>query len=328
MTMSAAQKTFNHIVAFDVGKESLAVHVLPGDERFTIANKPKAIRKLLIAQMRANANLSLGPLLVVCEATGGYERHLLEICVELGLDLHKAHGSRVRHFAKYLGLIAKTDPIDARVLALYGLKTQGLRLYTPLMPEAEALIDLRVRRDQVQKMLLAETNRLEHVRHASVTRSLKRHIAMLRKELTALEAQIAAHIEASETLALKARLMRTLKSIGPATAAALLAYMPELGTFSKAQAACMGGLAPFDEQSGKSKLPSHIEAGRAAVRKALYMPALNAMRHNPVMRAFAERLKRSGKPKKAIIAAVMRKLLVTLNAMLRSGEPWSHAKTA
>ncbi len=328
MTMSAAQKTFNHIVAFDVGKESLAVHILPGDERHTIANKPKAIRKLLIAQMHRNANLSIGPLLVVCEATGGYERDLLEICVELGIAAHKAHGSRVRHFANYLGLIAKNDPLDARVLALYGSKTDDLHLYAPRTPEQEALIDLRGRRDQVQAMLRAETNRLEHVRHAAVTRSLKQHIAVLCKALAALEARIAAHIQASKELARKADLMRTLKSIGPGTATVLLAYMPELGTLSRAGAASMAGVAPFDDDSGKKHLPRHIEAGRATVRKALYMAALTAIRYNPIMKSFAERLKRDGKPAKVVITAVMRKLIVTLNAILRSGEPWRHAQTA
>jgi len=328
MTMNPAQKTFNHAVAFDVGKENLAVHILPGDERQSIANKPKAIRKLLMAQMRRNAGLNLGPLLVVCEATGGYERHVLEICVELGLAVHKAHGSRVRHFAKYMGLIAKTDPIDARVLALYGLKTEGLRLYAPLTPEVTALIDLKRRRDQIQDMLLAETNRLEHVRHASVSRSLKVHIASLRKDLAALDAAIAAHLKASETLTRKAGLMRTLKGIGPATAATLLAYMPELGAFSKGQAACIAGLAPINNDSGKTMAPRHIEAGRACVRKVLYMAALTAIRHNPIMRSFADKLKRNGKPAKVAITAVMRKLIVTLNAMLRAGEPWAHAKTA
>ena len=328
MTMSPAQKTFNHIVAFDVSKDSLTVHVLPGDERLTIANKPKAIRKLLMAQMRRNAGLNLGRLLVICEATGGYERHVLEISVDLGLDAHKAHGSRVRHFAKYLGLIAKTDPIDARVLAIFGLKTADLRLYAPLTAEEAALADLRARRDQLQKMLLAETNRLEHARHASVTKSLNGHIAILRKELAALEASIAAHIQASEVLSGKARLMRSLTSIGLTTVTAMLAYMPEIGTLRNAQAAYLAGLAPIDDRSGKSKLPSHIDAGRAAIRKALYMPALNAMRHNPVMKAFAERLKRNGKPKKAVIAAVMRKLIVTLNAILRQGKPWRYAEMA
>lgn len=328
MTMNPAPTVFNHIVAFDVAKHTLAIHILPGDERQTIPNKPKAIRKLLIAQKRHNANSSLGPLLVVCEATGGYERHLLEICVELGIAAHKAHGSRVRHFAKYRGLLAKTDPIDARVLALFGLKTEDLRLYAPPAPELQVLAELRARRDQIQAMLLAETNRLEHVRHASVARSLKEHIAILGKALAALEAHIAAHLKASETLASKAALMRTLKGIGMGTATVLLAYMPELGTFSRASAACLAGVAPFDDDSGKSSLPRHIAAGRAAVRKVLYMAALTAIRHNRIMKSYAEKLRRNGKCAKVVITAVMRKLIVTLNAMLRTGEPWKHAQTA
>jgi transposase len=328
MIMNPAPSVFNHIVAFDVAKHSLCVHILPGDERQTIPNKPKAIRKLLLAQKRHNANLHLGPLLVVCEATGGYERHLLEICVELGIAAHKAHGSRVRYFAKYRGLLAKTDPIDAHVLALFGLKTEDLRLYTPPAPELQALAALRARRDQIQAMLVAETNRLEHVRHASVARSLKEHIATLRKALAALEAQIAAHLKASETLTRKAALMRSLKGIGQGTVTVLLAYMPELGTFSRAGAACLAGVAPFDDDSGKSSLPRHIAAGRAAVRKVLYMAALTAIRHNRIMKSYAEKLRHKGKPAKVVITAIMRKLIVTLNAILRTGEPWKHAQTA
>ena len=192
--------------------------------------------------------------------TGGYERHVLAICLELGVAVHKAHGSRVRYFARYLGLLAKTDPIDARVLALYGLKTTDLRLYVPPAPGL-ALRDLRTRRDQLQQMLFAELNRLEHARHLSVSRSLKAHIASLRKALAALEAEIAACLKASETLARKARLMKTLKGVGPATVAAILAYMPEIGAFTKAGAACMAGLAPINDDSGETKGPRHIEAG-------------------------------------------------------------------
>ena len=214
------------------------------------------------------------------------------------------------------------------MLALFGLKTDSLRLYASRAPELEALIDLRARRDQIQAMLLAETNRLEHVRHESVTKSLKEHIEVLRQGLTVLETTIAAHIQASKELARKADLMRTLKSIGPGTATVLLAYMPELGAFSRAGAASMAGVAPFDDESGKTSLPRHVEAGRAAVRKALYMAALTAIRYNPIMTSFAEKLRRKGKPAKVVITAVMRKLIVTLNAMLRTGEPWSHAKTA
>ena len=248
--------------------------------------------------------------------------------MELGIAAHKAHGSRVRCFARYLGLVAKTDPIDARVLALYGLQTPDLRLYVPLTPEVLALRDLKTRRDQVQEMLFAETNRLERARHASVSRGLKAHIASLRKALAALEAEIAAHVEASETLSRKARLMRTLKGVGPVTVSAVLAFLPELGALTRSEAACLVGLAPINNDSGKFNGPRHIEAGRAAVRKTLYMTALVAIRRNPVMRLFADKLRRNGKPSKVVIAAVMRKLIVTLNAIVRSGEPWSHAQTA
>ena len=328
MTMNPASSAFNHVVSFEVAKDSLVIHVLPAEKQSIAANKPAAIRKALLAEMRRNAEDGLGALLVVCEATGGYERHVLAICLELGIAVHKAHGSRVRYFARYLGLLARTDPIDARVLALYGLKTADLRLYVPPAPEALALRDLRTRRDQLQQMLFAENSRLEHARHVSVSRSLKAHIASLRKALAALEAEIAACLKASETLSRKARLMQTLKGIGPATVAAILAYMPEIGAFTKAGAACMAGLAPMNDDSGKLKGPRHIEAGRAAVRKALYMAAVVAIRHNPVMRLFADKLKRNGKPAKVVITAVMRKLIVTLNAIVRSDEPWSHAKIA
>lgn len=328
MTMSPTHGAFNHLVAFDVSKESLAVHVLPGDGQHQIANKPKAIRKLLLREMHRNAKAGLGPLLVVCEATGGYERHVLEICGELDLPVHRAHGARVRHFARYMGLLAKTDPIDARVLALYGLNAPGLRLYQPDSPEIGILRELRTRRQQVQQMLTAERNRLEHVRHAGVTRGLKAHIASLRKTLAAIEAEIAAHIEASDTLATKVRLMRSLKGIGPVTATTLLACMPELGTFSKGEAACLAGLAPIANDSGTSRAPRHVEAGRAAVRPTLYMAAIAAMQHNPLMRSFAASLQQRGKPFKVVITAVMRKLIVTLNAILRSGQPWRHAQHA
>jgi transposase len=328
MIMNPALPAFNHVVAFEVAKDSLVIHVLPADEQIVAANKPKAIRRALVAELRRNAKEGLGPMLVVCEATGGYERHVLEICLELGIKVHKAHGSRVRYFARYLGLLAKTDPIDARVLALYGLKTPDLRLYIPPAPEALALRELRTRRDQLQTMLFAEQNRLEHARHISVSRSLKAHIESLRKALATLEAEIAAHIQAHELLARKARLMQTLTGVGPATAVAILAYMPEIGAFTKGGAALMAGLAPINDDSGKLKGPRHIEAGRAAVRKALYMAAIVAIKHNPIMRLFAGKLRRDGKPGKVVIAAVMRKMIVTLNAIVGSDEPWRHAKTA
>lgn len=177
-------------------------------------------------------------------------------------------------------------------------------------------------------MLIAEANRLEHACHVSVMRSLKVHIASLRKALAALEAEIAAHIKANDALARKARLMRSLKGVGPATAATLLARMPELGTFRKGEVACLAGLAPINNESGKSRAPRHIAAGRSTIRAALYMAALVAVRHNAVMARFAASLRQNGKPFKVVITAVMRKLIVTLNAILRSGQPWANANHA
>lgn len=328
MFMNQTQPAFNHIVAFDVAKETLAIHVLPDGIAHTISNTAKAVRTFLKQERRRNAKHKLGPVLVVCEATGGYERHVLEAAVALEMTCHKAHGARVRTFAKYKGMKAKTDPIDARAIAIFAHDTCDLRQYTPPGPDEVALRDLKVRRDQLQDMAIAEGNRLEHARHASVTKSIKTHIASLQKALSAVEAEIESLLKTSETLGNKARLMRSLKGVGTATVAALLAHMPGIGTYSKAEVASLAGLAPNNNDSGKQHLPRHIEAGRNAIRRPLYMAAVVAMSRNPVMKAFAAELKSRGKPFKVVAVAVMRKLLVILNAIVRSGQPWKGALNA
>lgn len=141
MTMIATQTKFNHIVACDVGKQTLVIHILPGDAQHTIANTPKAVARFLAHEKKRNIKEKLGPLLVICEATGGYERHVLAAAVSLGLGCHKAHGARVRLFAKYKGLLAKTGPMDARVIALFGRQTEDLRLYEPPGADEAALRD-------------------------------------------------------------------------------------------------------------------------------------------------------------------------------------------
>lgn len=326
MNMIATQAEFNHVVAFEVSKEELVVHRLPADEQTTIANSAQAVRRLLTAEIKRLRKATGSRLLVVCEATGGYERHVLETAVSLGIASHRAHGSRVRFFARYLGISAKTDGIDARLLAGYGLKSDRLRLYTPPSPEEQALKDLKARRDEIQAMMIAEGNRLEHARHASVVRSLKQHLAALKKTFDSLEREIAGLLRSCEALGRKAKLMRSVIGVGPVTAATMLAYMPELGTLSKGEAARLAGLAPINRDSGKLSAPRHIEAGRGAVRRCLYMAALVAMQANPVMRSFAQQLKVRGKPFKVVVTAVMRKLVVTLNAIVRSGEPWRALK--
>jgi transposase len=318
--MTRDTPVFNRVLAFEVAKDSLVVHALPADRQRSIDNRPAAVRRILRAAMRESDE----PLLVVCEASGGYERHVLDAACALDIACHRAHGARVRHFAKYLGVAAKTDAIDVRMIALYGLNTAGLRLYRPPTPEQDGVRALKTRRDEVQRLLLAEANRLERALHPRVRVSLRAHIRVLKRELADLEREIASAIAAAPSLSQQARLMQSVAGVGPATTAALIAYFPELGTLAKSQAARLAGLAPIARDSGKSSLVRHVEPGRAALRRALYMAAVVAMRHNPRMRDFALRLKIKGKPFKVVVTAVMRKLVVILNAVLMTGQP-AHA---
>lgn len=327
-TVTAIRSPFNHVVAFEVSKENLVVHVLPTDEQACIVNRPQAVRRLLKAAMKRNRKDKLGLLLIVCEATGGYERHVLDAAVELELPVHRAHGARVRFFARYLGLAAKTDPIDAHMLAQYGRQTEDLRLYVPPPAECEALRALQARRAEIQDMIIAETNRLEHARHGSVLKSLRAHIAALKAAFKAIETEIAELVSATDSLKGKVQLMRTVKGVGLVTATTLLAYLPDIGQLTKGQVARRAGLAPINNDSGKKRGPRHVEAGRNEIRRCLYMAAVVAANFNPVLRAFAARLKARGYPFKYVVTAVMRKLVVILNAVLRDAEPWKGAKTA
>lgn len=327
-TVPAIRSPFNHVVAFEVSKECLVVHSLPADAPGSIANRPQAVRRLLKAEMKRGRKDGLGPLLIVCEATGGYERHVLEAAIELGMAVHRTHGTRVRFFARYLGLAAKTDPIDARMLAQYGRQTEHLRLYVPPPPECEALRALQARRAELQDMIIAETNRLEHVRHTSVLKGLRAHIAMLKAALRAIEVEIAELVPTTDSLKQKVGLMRTVKGVGLITATTLLAYLPDIGHLSKGQVARRTGLAPINNDSGKTRAPRHVEPGRREIRRCLYMAAVVAARFNPTLRDFAARLKAKGYPFKYVITAVMRKLVVILNAVLRTNQPCKTAQAA
>lgn len=320
MIMNPNERQFNHIIAFEVSKDHLVVHTLPADCQQTIANTPAQVRRLLKAEQRANARLGIGPLLVVCEATGGYERHILAEASALGLCLHRAHGSRTRLFARFNGRQAKTDAIDARLIARYGL-TPGLPLYEPPSPEQAALRQLRQRRDELQQMLHMEANRVEHASLRRLKSSIQRHMVWLKGELEAVEAEISALIESAPELERKAALMRSLKGVGPHTAAAILAYLPEIGSLSKASAAAIAGLAPIARDSGQHSGKRHIAGGRANLRKSLYMAALVARYRNPAIRTFAMTLKARGKPNKVVLTAIMRKIIVILNAIVASGKP-------
>lgn len=324
--MTSRSQPFQHIIAFEVAKTSLTIHVLPADRQEGIANTLAAVRRVLRRELRVNSKLGLGPILVVCEATGGYERHVLAEAVALGLAVHRAHGVRTRHFARYLGL-AKTDPIDARMLARYGRDTPSLRLYAPPEPRQAALAALRKRQDDLKVMIRMEANRLEHARHPGVVASIKASIRRLTKDKERLEDAICQLVSATPQMARKSKLMQSLKGVGPATATACLAYLPELGSFTKGQVARIVGLAPIANNSGKASLPRHIAGGRAIMRQALYMAAVVAIAHNDRIKAYAKGLRQRGKPPKLVITAVMRKIVIILNAILRDGQA-AHASKA
>lgn len=321
MILPHNHRRFNHVVAFEVAKQSLTLHLLPADRQEIIANTAAAVRRVLQRELRRNQSGDLGAMLVVCEATGGYERHVLAAASELAIPVHRAHGARTRLFAGYLGLAAKTDAIDGRMLALYGRDTPDLRLYRPPSAQEEALRSLRRRRDDMLKMIRMESNRLEHAGHKRVTVSIKSHIRSMKAEIAALEREIAALVAETPSLHARSKLMQSLKGVGPATATACLAYLPELGTLSKSAVANLAGLAPIARDSGKFNAPRHIQGGRAVLRQSLYMAAVVAISHNPKMRAFAQSMKQRGKPPKLVITAVMRKLIITLNAMIRDLKP-------
>jgi transposase len=320
-TMPLMEGCFNCVIAFEVSKAELAVYCAPGGFSLTIPNSKAAVQRCLKGQIRANAGRDPGSILIVCEATGGYERFVLEAAGELGLACHRAHGSRVRAYARYRGTHAKSDPIDVRLLADYGLNSRNLKLYQPPSPAQERLRALLGRRSELRCMMEAEQSRLDHAPGRDVAGSIKALIATLQRLFDEIEAKIALLMKEDAVIAGKARLIQSVKGVGPVNAASLLAYVPELGSLTRGAAAALLGLAPFDCDSGKSKGPRHIFAGRREVRACLYMAATSAMRFNPKLRAFAARLKAKGKPFKLVATAVMRKLAVQLNAILRTGQP-------
>lgn len=317
-----------HVVAFEVSKHQLVIHTLPTDKQRTVPNTPAAARRALMAEARHNRRAGLGLMLVVCEATGGYEQHVLAAAASLGIEAHKAHGTRVRHFAKYKGLKAKNDPIDARLIALYGLQTENLMRYQPPSEDIKALRALQERRHDLIVMLQAERNRLEHVSNAAVLKSLRASVRALSSTLAAIETEISGLLARTDTLARKAELMRTVPGVGPVVASTLLAHMSELGTLPRGRPAALAGLAPYDDDSGQKKGRRTIEAGRSAVRRCLYMAALVAVRVCPHLRAYADRVKARGKPFKLAITAVMRKLIEIINAVLATGQPCHYAQPA
>jgi transposase len=304
-------------VGLDVSKTQIDVAVRPAGDRWHLANDEGGIAQL-VTRLHA-----LAPRLVILEATGGYELMAAGALTAAGVPIALVNPRQVRHFGRAIGQLAKTDRLDAELLALFGERVQPDP--RPLPDAAtQALVAMVHRRRQIAEMLVAERNRLS-LAHAQVRGRMREHLRWLERELAALDADIASHIRQSPLWRDKDDLLRSVPGIGPRVSSILLASLPELGTLNRREVAALVGVAPLNNDSGQHRGTRSIWGGRAHVRAPLYMAALVATRCNPVIRTFYQRLVRAGKPKKLALVAAMRKLLTILNSMMRTRRHWTPA---
>lgn len=295
-------------VGVDIAKHELQV-ALAG-RTFTLPNTPAGCRRLL-QRLRPHPTAQ-----IILEASGGFERPLLTACHQAGQRVSRVEPSRVRHFARACGQRAKSDPIDAQMLAQYGAACQPPPTPAPA-PEDQQLAELTRRRRQLQELLLAEENRAEQFTQPVLRHGASRLRTQLRRQLATVEKAIAAHLQQSPALNQKAQRLQQVVGVGPVTATTLLAELPELGQLKRGQIAALAGVAPHERSSGQWQGQRHIGGGRASARRVLYMAALVAAQRNPILRDFYQRLRAKGKPAKVALTAVMRKLITLLNHLLK-----------
>lgn len=301
-------------VGVDIAKAEFVVACRPDGVRWTATNDPEGIAAT-VARLR-----TMAPTLIVVEATGGYERALVAALAAAALPLVVANPRQVRDFAKATGQLAKTDRLDADLLALFAERVRPIPRPLP-EPILQQLAALMTRRRQLLDMVTAERNRLEHAA-APIRRSLTDHIHWLERRVTEVDGDLDQTIESSPVWRAKENLLRTVPGVGPVVSRTLLADVPELGRLNRKQIAALVGVAPLARDSGTLRGKRLVWGGRAPVRAVLYMGALVATRRNVVIRAFYRRLIAAGKPKKVALTACMRKLLTILNAMMRTNTPW------
>jgi transposase len=305
-------------VGIDVSKERLDVCSLPDGGTFSVANDRAGIDELLARLLEG-----VRPELVVLEATGKYERPAAVAVAAAGIAVAVVNPRQARDFAKAAGRLAKTDRIDAQVLARFA-GAVGPRPSVLPDEEARVLQDILLRRRQLLEMMVAEKNRLQMASEA-VARRIAAHVRWLEKELSRVDRELDEAVRESETWRANEELLRSVPGVGPVLARTLLAELPELGTLPRRRLCALVGVAPFNRDSGTFRGKRQVWGGRAPVRAALYMGALVATRHNPLIREFYERLLAAGKPKKVALVACMRKLLSILNAVMRDRVPWHSA---
>lgn len=305
------------VAGIDVSKARLDVFVLPQRIGLAVGNDAEDIAVLSRRLKRLNVER------VVLEASGGLEYPVARALTDAGFEVARVQPGRVRGFRAFLGRRAKTDALDAELIARFALVMPAEDIRALPSERAEAIRSLSARRRQIVDLAAQEKTRLRMARDRFIIESLRAVIAQLAAERSRIEAALAEALEADAETKRKYALLCSVPGIGNAVATTLLTDLPELGTLNRHQTASLAGLAPHPEQSGTSKASAHIRGGRACVRTALYMAAVSAVRCNPPFRAFYKRLVDSGKPRKLAIVAVARKLAILANAILRTNQPWN-----
>jgi transposase len=303
-------------VGIDVSKDFLDVGVRPSGERFRVAYDEPGL-DALVSRLEP-----LHPRRIVLEATGKLEARLVAHLQMAGMTPVVVNPRQVRDFAKATGELAKTDGIDAGVLAHFA---EAIRPDIRPLPEADlkALAELVTRRRQVQDMRVAEHNRLKRTVSGDVRRRIERHLAFLEQELNDIDDELRRQVEKTPAWQADVELYSTVPGVGRTLATSVVAQLPELGHLSGRKISKLVGIAPLADDSGKRHGARHIWGGRSSVRRSLYLATLVAIRHNPPLRDAYQRLVGTGKPKKVAMVACMRKLIVILNAMRRDRTPWT-----
>lgn len=309
--MSEEQK----FVGIDVSKDHLDLEVRPGGPLFTVPNDDAGVQELV------SRLLPLSPKVVLLEATGGYENLVVAALGLAQLPVKVINPRQARDFAKALGKLAKTDKIDAAVLAQFA---QLVQPQPGSLPDAaqKKLINLVARRHQLIDMQVMEKNRL-HQASSEVQPMIQQHIDWLTEELAKLDRRLDDFIKKTPIWQEKVKLLQSVKGIGPVISLGVLAYLPELGTLNRKKIAALVGVAPFNHDSGKFKGKRMIRGGRSKVRCLLYIASVVASRFNHTIRAFYQKLLQAGKPKKVALTACTRKLLTILNAMVKNNSSWN-----
>lgn len=307
-------ETAGIFIGIDVSKTWLDIAIHESEINWRAENDDPGIAGLVKRLKKMN------PSLIVLEATGGYEMLLVAELSHAGLPMVVTNPRKVRAFARSTGQLAKTDKLDARLLAHFAA---AIRPAVRAMPseEEEELTGLMVRRRQLVDMLTVEKNRLHTVRPA-LRDDIKEHIAWLQDKLSKIDEEIDQFVRRTSLWKEKDTILRSVPGVGRVTTCTLLAMLPELGTLNRQEIAALVGVAPVNKDSGRKQGKRRVYGGRATVRSVLYMAALSAKKYNPIIRKFYEDLLRRGKEKKVALTACMRKLIVILNAMVRTNQPW------